>query len=151
MASSTANPIPVIDFRRQSMVLNWHAADGTWTPCDAPPAQMHGIALIRPSQPNVCVYGHGGRLHLQIGATQYSLAASSPRLKCVRNFASLGFRRRFSIESASGGVLFTHRYWTGQGDDFFRWLAARAADPDWRAATGRRWSEGIDGKILRAA
>jgi hypothetical protein len=48
-------------------------------------------------------------------------------------------------------VLFTHAYWTGQGEDFFRWLAARAQDPEWRVTMGRRWSEGVAATTLRAA
>jgi hypothetical protein len=48
-------------------------------------------------------------------------------------------------------VLFSHAYWTNQGDDFFRWLAARAQDPEWRVTMARRWSEGVPATTLRAA
>jgi hypothetical protein len=49
MAPDNATTIPVIDFRRHSMVLQWHALAGTWTACDNPPQLVHGIALIRAS------------------------------------------------------------------------------------------------------
>ena len=49
--------------------------------------------------------------------------------------ASFGFRRRFTVESSTGGVLYSYAYWTSQHHDFFRWLATKAEDPDWR---GRR-------------
>ena len=37
MAPDNAATISVIDFRRHSMVLQWHALGGTWTACDSPP------------------------------------------------------------------------------------------------------------------
>ena len=64
---------------------------------------------------------------------------------------SLGLRRHFSVVSSTGGALFSHAYWTNQGDDFFRWLATRARDPDWRATMGRRWSDGVPAPVLRGA
>jgi hypothetical protein len=151
MDSNHLIAIPVIDFRRQSMMLEWHASGGTWTACEEPPALVHGVALIRASQPNICLFGRGGRLHLQVGSGQYTLSENSPRIRCVRVLASLGLRRRFTVESSTGGVLFNHAYWTGQGDDFFLWFAARAEDPDWRAANGRRWSEGMEAALLRSS
>ena len=151
MASAQPTAIPVIDFRRQNMLLDWHALSGTWTACDVPPALVHGVALIRAGQPNICVYGRGGRLHLQVGPDQYALSENSPRIRCTRGLASFGLRRHFSVESSTGGVLFSHAYWTGQGDDFFRWLARRADDADWRAANGRRWSEGVEAAVLRSS
>src|ERR1700724_1904762 len=105
MASDNDTTIPVIDFRRQSMVLQWHALGGTWTACDTPPALVHGIALIRASQPNICVYGHAGRLRLQVGPDQFALSENSPRISCTRGLASFGFRRRFTVESSTGGGL----------------------------------------------
>jgi hypothetical protein len=141
--------IPVIDFRRHSMVLQWHALGGTWTACDSPPPLVHGIALIRASGPNICVYGHGGRLRLQVGANQYALAENSPRITCTRGLASFGFRRRFTVKSSTGGVLFNYSYWTNQGRDFYRWLADKAEDPDWRISSGRQWSEGVTSTALR--
>jgi hypothetical protein len=150
MPSDHASTIAVIDFRRQSMVLQWHALGGTWTAYDDPPPLLHGIALIRPSQLNVCIYGQGGRLRLQVGANQYALAENSPRITCTRGLASFGFRRRFAVESSTGGVLFSHSYWTNRGHDFFSWLAAKAADPDWRVRCGRQWSDGVASAVLRS-
>jgi hypothetical protein len=141
--------ISVIDFRRHSMVLQWHALGGTWTACDSPPPLVHGIALIRPSGPNICVYGHGGRLRLQVGANQYALSENSPRITCTRGLASFGFRRRFTVKSSTGDVLFNYSYWTNQGRDFYRWLADQAEDPDWRISSGRQWSEGVTSAALR--
>ena len=150
MASDSSATISVIDFRRQSMVLHWHAPGGTWTACDTPPPLVHGIAFIRPSQPNICVYGQAGRLRLQVGANQYALSENSPRISCNRGLASFGFRRRFTVESSTGGVLYSHGYWTTQHQDFFRWLAMRAEDPDWRVTSARQWSEGLNAAALRS-
>jgi hypothetical protein len=150
MAPDNAATIPVLDFRRRRMVLNWHALGGTWTACDNPPLLLHGIALIRVSQPNICVYGHAGRLRLQVGPNQYALAENSPRINCTRGLASFGFRRRFTVESSTGGMLYSYAYWTNQHHDFFRWLATNAEDPDWRVTCGRQWSEGLAAAALRA-
>jgi hypothetical protein len=154
MASDNSGSVSVIDFRRQSMVLQWHVLGGTWTAYDVPPSLVHGVALIRAAQPNICVYAHAGRLKLQVGPNQYPLSENSPRIKCTRGVASFGLRRRFTVDSATDGVLFSHSYWTdhwsNEGEDFFRWLAARAQDPNWRAATGQRWSEGVSAPVLRA-
>jgi hypothetical protein len=65
--------------------------------------------------------------------------------------ASFGLRRRFSVVSSTDGVLFSHSYWSSQGEDFFLWLSARSEDPDWRATMGRRWSEGVPATVLRTA
>jgi hypothetical protein len=151
MASDNAGTVSVIDFRRHSMVLQWHVLGGTWTAYDVPPSLVHGVALIRAAQPNICVYGHGGRLRLQVGPEQYALAENSPRIKCMRGVASFGLRRRFTVESSAGGLLFSHAYWSRQGEDFFRWLAARAQDPEWRTITGQQWSSGVPAPVLRAA
>jgi hypothetical protein len=145
----SATTISVVDFRRNSMVLQWHALGGTWTAYDTPPALVHGIALIRPAGPNICVYGQDGQLHLQIGPNQYVLSESTPRISCARGLASFGFRRRFSIKSGSGGLIFSHSYWTHHGRDFFRWLANKAENPDWRIASGRQWSDGVASQVLR--
>ena len=150
MAPTISPNIPVIDFRRHSMVLEWNTFGGTWTAFDVPPALVHGVALIRASQPNICLYARDGRLHLQVGLDQYALSDSSPRIKWNRDMASLGLRRRFTLESSAGEVLFTHAYWSDQGDEFFAWLASRAADPGWRTATGRLWSEGVNAAVLRS-
>jgi hypothetical protein len=151
MAPDNAATITVIDYRRRSMVLQWHALGGTWTASDNPHAPVHGIALIRVSQPNICVFGLAGRLRLQVGPNQYALSENSPRISCTRGLASFGFRRRFAVESSAGGVLYSYSYWTNQRHDFFRWLAIKAEDPDWRVASGRQWSEGLDAAALRAA
>ena len=150
MTSGNTTTIPVIDFRRQSMVLQWHALGGTWTACDTPPALVHGVALIRASQPNICVYGHAGRLRLQVGPNQFALAENSPRIRCMHGWASFGFRRRFTVDSSAGGVLYSHAYWTHHHHDFFRWLATRAEDPDWRVTSARQWSEGLAAIALRS-
>ncbi len=150
MAPDNATTISVIDFRRHSMVLKWHALGGTWTAFDTPPAVVHGIALIRASQPNICVYGQAGRLRRQGGPNQDALAEQAPRISCTRGLASFGFRRRFTVRSRTGGVLYSYSYWTSQRHDFFRWLATRAEDPDWRVASGRLWSEGVAATALRS-
>jgi hypothetical protein len=151
MGPTIPSNIPVIDFRRQSMVLDWHAASGTWTACDVPPALVHGVALIRASHPNICLFGRDSRLHLQIGPDQYPMSGNSPRIKWSRGWATLGLRRQFTVESSTDGVLLRHTYWTSQADVFFSWIASRAADPEWRAANGRRWSEGVQPAVLRAS
>ncbi|MDP9011147.1 MAG: hypothetical protein M3O41_00560 [Pseudomonadota bacterium] len=143
--------IPVVDFRRQSMVLEWHTASGTWTACAEPPVLVHGIALIRASQPNICVFGKDDRLHLQIGSDQYPLLETLPRIRWRRGWASFGLRRLFTVESGASGVLFRHTCWTGQADGFFSWFVSRAADPQWRMANGRRWSEGVEPAVLRSS
>lgn len=155
MAPDNAGSVPVIDFRRQGMVLQWHVLGGTWTAYDVPPSLVHGIALIRAAQPNVCIYGHGGRLRLQVGPDQFVFSESSPRVKCSRGVASFGLRRRFVVESATGETLFSHAYWVGQvegqGEDFFRWIAARAQEPAWRTATAAQWSAGVPASVLRSS
>jgi hypothetical protein len=142
--------VSVLDFRRHGIVLEWHTESGTWSTYDDPPPLVHGIALIRVSQPNICVYGRAGGLRLQIGAEQFALSENSPRISCTRTLASFGFRRRFTVTSP-GRVLYSHAYWTDQGKDFFRWLATAAQDPGWRAACARLWSQGVGRTELRAA
>jgi hypothetical protein len=150
MARDHAGSLPVIDFRRQSMILEWHVLGGTWSAYDSPPPLVRGVALIRPVPPNLCVYGHDGRLTLQVGADHYTLAEDSPLIKCGRGLLSFGWRRRFTVESAAGTMLYSHAYWSSQGEDFFDWLAARAQDPKWHATAGRLWSEGLPASKLRA-
>jgi hypothetical protein len=133
VAVDNATTISVVDFRRQSMVLQWHALGGTWTACDTPPSLVHGIALIRSTGPN-----------------QYALSENSPRISCSRGIASFGFRRRFTVRSSTGAVLFSHSYWTNHGRDFYGWLANKAEDPDWRVSCGRQWSDGVASATLRA-
>jgi hypothetical protein len=143
--------IPVIDFRRQSMVLQWHAASGTWTACDVPPALVHGVALIRASHPNICLFGADGQLHLQIGPDQYPMLENSPRINWSGGWATLGLRRQFTVESGTEGVLLRHTYWTARENGFFSWIASRTADPEWRTANGRRWSAGVQPAELRSS
>src|ERR1700690_4623641 len=149
MAPDNAVTISVIDYRRRSMVLQWHALGGTWTASDTPHAPVHGIALIRVSQPNICIYGQGGRLRLQVGPHQYALSENSPRISCTRGIASFGFRRRFAVKSSTGEMRFSHSYWTNQGRDFYRWLADKAGDPAWRISCARQWSDGVAYAALR--
>jgi hypothetical protein len=150
MVSDNAGMVPVIDFRRQSMVLQWHVLGGTWTAYDVPPSLVHGVALIRAAQPNICMYAHSGRLRLQVGPNQYELSPNSPRIGCTRGLATFGLRRRFTVESNTG-VVFSHSYWTNQGEDFFRWIATRAQDPSWRISIGRQWSDGVPAAVLRSS
>jgi hypothetical protein len=133
------------------MVLQWHVLGGTWTAYDVPPSLVHGVALIRAAQPNMCVYAHAGRLRLQVGPNQYALSEDSPRIKCTRGWASFGLRRRFTVESSDGSLLFSHAYWTNQGEDFFRWLTARAQSANWRLAIGRLWSDGVSAAVVRSS
>jgi hypothetical protein len=145
---ASATTIPVLDYRRRSMMLQWHALGGTWTPCEFPPSLVYGIALISATGPNICVFGQDGRLLLQIGPHQYALTENSPRITCRAGLLLLGLRRRFTVRSSTGGVLYSHKYWRGRGRDFFRWIAQRAGDPDWRMVCGRQWSEGIEPSAL---
>ena len=142
--------IPVIDFRRQSMVLAWDPEGGAWSAYDVPPALVHGVALIRATQPNICVFAQGDRLQIQVGAEIFALGADSPSLNWNRGLAGLGPRRRFTIETRDGEKLLSQEWWDGKGDDFFSWLVAHAADPGWRASSRHRWSEGIEPAVLRA-
>lgn len=148
--TSTAG-IPVIDFRRQSMVLQWNSVNGTWVAFDDPPALVHGVALIRAAKPNICLFGRDGQLNLQVGSEQYSLARDAPRLTWSRGSATFGLRRRFTVESNEGATLLSHAYWNGQGDEFFSWLVARAGDLEWRAANARQWSDGVQPIVVRSS
>jgi hypothetical protein len=134
--------IHVMDFRRRNLVLQWHALGGTWTACEYPPALVHGVALISPTGLNICVFGQSGRLTLQIGPTPYLLEEEQPRITC-RGGMLFGLRRRFLVKSRSGQVLFSYRYWRGQGRDFFRWFAHNASNSDWRTECADHWSAGV--------
>jgi hypothetical protein len=151
MGPTASSSIAVIDFRRQSMVLQWNSVSGTWSAFDDPPALVHGIALIRAAKPNICVFGRDGGLHLQVGSEQFPLSQDAPRLAWRRGSAIFGLRRRFTVESSDGAVLLSHAYWSGQGDEFFSWLVSRAADLEWRTANGRHWSDGVQPVVLRAS
>ena len=149
MFATHPDVVTVIDFRRHSMMLEWNARGGTWTACDVPPPLVHGVALIRSVPPNICLYGRNGRLHLQIGVDQFDLADNPPRIRCTDVLMSFGLRQRFTIESASGGILFKQGFWTSQ-NEFFHWLTSRVADSHWRQENGRRWSNGLEPAALRA-
>ena len=146
--SESLNAIPVVDFRRSRLLLEWNTRNGAWTGCDTPPALVHGIALIRPGQENVCLYARGGQLRLQIGVQQFALEETMPVLSCTRPVAGFGLRRLFRVDM-DGAELFSHSYWLHQGRDFFQWLADSAQTPGWRAQTAQRWSEGVAAADLR--
>jgi hypothetical protein len=151
MGPTITSSIPVVDFRRQSMVLQWNAVNGTWTAFDDPPALVHGVALIRAAKPNICLFGRDGRLYVQVDSDQYAMTQDEPRLAWRRGSATFGLRRRFTVESRDGALLCGHAYWNGQGDEFFSWLVARAADPRWRETNARRWSDGVQPAVLRSS
>src|ERR1700747_432566 len=113
-APTITSSIPVIDFRRQSMVLQWNSVNGTWAAFDDPPPLVHGVALIRAAKPNICLFGRDGQLHLQVGSEQYSLAEDAPRLAWSRGSATFGLRRHFTVESGEGTTLLSHAYWNSQ-------------------------------------
>lgn len=148
--TTTADGVPVIDFRRHGMFLLWHESRGTWSASDVPPARVHGIALIRASGPNLCLFGSGGRLQLQVGAERYPVTGDSLRVRCRPVLASLGLRRRFTVEEGSR-MVYGHSYWTGQGDDFFRWVASRTSNIAWAESHGALWSEGVDASEVRSS
>jgi hypothetical protein len=150
MALSPVPPVTVVDFRRQSMVLEWQSAGGTWRACDEPPVLVHGVALIRASQPNICLFAREDRLYLQVAKERYSLLDDSPRIGWSRGRAIFGLRRRFTIAPKVGTAL-VHTYWNNKGDDFFVWLVTRLDNPGWRASTARRWSEGVNPTALRGS
>jgi hypothetical protein len=142
--------LAVIDFRRRRMILDWHTADGTWTASDTAAPLLHGIALIRASQPNICVYGLAGQLYFQAGTTRFRLEADTPRLTLASALPTFGFRRRFDVAGRGGETLFGIRYWSTERRDFFQWLTARAADAAWRRACGTLWSDGVAEDALRS-
>jgi hypothetical protein len=144
-----ATLVTVIDFRRRSMLLHWRPVDGTWTPCEEPASVVHGIASIRAEPPNICLFGQGGSLYLQIAEQRIHLPErNAPRIVCKR--ALFGLMRICSVESPQRITLFKQIYWSDRGPDFFRWLATKAADSEWRADRGRRWTEGVTPAGLRA-
>ena len=97
------------------------------------------IVPIRPRGP--------GNVTSIVSLSDASIAARSDDSRAT---ASFGLRRRFTVDSSSGGVLYSHAYWTGQGPDFFLWLAARAEDPEWRSQRARVWTEGLAAAVLRS-
>jgi hypothetical protein len=139
----SSTTVDVMDFRRRNLILRWHALGGTWTACEFPPPLVHGVALISATGPNICVFAQGGRLTLQIGPTQHLLDEKFPRITCRSGWILFGLRRRFVVKSESGAILFSYRYWRGQGRDFFRWLAQQAGNSQWRIECANQWSEGV--------
>ena len=83
-------PFRSLIFAAKAWCCSGTCSGGTWTAYDVPPSLVHGVALIRAAQPNICVYGHAGRLRLQVGPDQYALSENSPRIKCTRGWASFG-------------------------------------------------------------
>ena len=150
LSPDNAGTVPVADFRRQSMVLEWQSNGGTWTACDEPPVLVHGVALIRASQPNICLFARDNQLQLQVGGERFALAKDSPRLSWSRDLATFGLRREFTVTNETS-VALQHTYWNGQGDDFFTWLTTRAVNPEWRMTTARHWSEGVHPNALRSS
>jgi len=147
------------------MAVQWNIENGAWVSHEEAPALVHGIALIRPSFANICLYGHDGSLILQIGAVHHVLAETGAvqtgavptgapadagiAIKCSRVALSLGFRREIAVKSAHGSALFTHQYWIGSHPDFFKLLADKSASADWRALSARTWSAGVSSAQLR--
>jgi hypothetical protein len=142
--------IPVIDYRRRRMTLQWQTLSGTWTANDEPPAIVHGVCFIRSSGPNICLYAENGRLQLQIDARIFPLSYLGPRISCARSLFSLGTRRRFRLKSAEGDVLFRTSYWALHRSDFFVWLSASEQQAEWHERTALRWTEGVSPASLRA-
>jgi hypothetical protein len=149
MIDGPAPIISVLDFRRRRMSVRWNIATGSWTAHEESPKLVYGIALIRPVQPHLCLYGHEGRLILQIAKDQYALNEESLRITSEREWRTLGFGRRFKVEASPFNILFAHRYWSNSGPDFFKFLAEKAQDPNWRSESAREWSNGIDSAKLR--
>ncbi len=138
MPANRQSIVNVIDFRRQRLILEWNAAGGTWTACDDPPALVHGVAFIRAAPPNICIFGREGLLHLQVGPEQFTLSENSPRIRCTHGFMSFGLRKRFTVESSTGGVLFSHSFWSGQGSDGSRCAPRTRNGAPPAAGNGRR-------------
>ena len=142
--------VPVIDYRRRRVSLQWHTLSGTWTAFDEPPAIVHGVCFIRASGPNFCLYAENGRLHFQVDARIFPLTYLEPRISCARTLFSVGMRRRFRLESALGDVLYSTSYWAPHSSDFFVWLSSAEQQAEWHEHTARRWTEGLNPAALRA-
>ena len=149
MTADAAHIITVLDFRRRRMAVRWDVAKATWASHEEAAALVHGIALIRPGQAAVCLYGHAGQLILQIGDLQLALRETDPKISCEPELLSAGLRRSFRIVAGAGGTLYSERYWAGNAPDFLRLLAQQAADPQWRSSCARLWTDGIDAAALR--
>lgn len=145
----TTGTVAVIDFRRRRLALQWDLASGAWVPLDEPPAIVHGVAYIRATGPNICLFASGNELKLQIDARVHPLSDPLPRISCPRSIASLGLRRRFRLATPDGTVLFRTAYWAKSRNDFFLWLATAARQPDWFRRAASRWTDGITPAELR--
>lgn len=141
--------IPVIDFRRRRMTLQWNPPSGTWTPYDEPPALVHGVCYIRAAGPNICLFAEGGRLHLQIDARIFPLTYLGPRISCARSLVSMGLRRHFRLESPDGDLLYSTTYWAPHKRDFLGWLSSAERQTAWHERTAQRWTEGLTPTVLR--
>ncbi|MBS0612162.1 MAG: hypothetical protein JSS24_03200 [Proteobacteria bacterium] len=149
MADAPPRIITVLDFRRRRMAVRWNIDAHAGTSHEEATARAHGVALIRPAQPSVCVYAQGGELHLQIGERLIYLRLNEPRVLTEPKLISAGLRREFRVEDGAGATLYRERYWTGKGPDFFRTLAEHCARPQWRSDSARTWSDGVDPGELR--
>jgi hypothetical protein len=79
----------------------------------------------------------------RIGAALHEFEEQFPRITCRGSLLLFGLRRRFLVKSRTGQVLFSYRYWRGQGRDFYRWLALNAGKPEWRTECSSLWSAGV--------
>lgn len=145
----TGGTVPVIDFRRSRLSLQWDISTGTWAAYDEPPGIVHGVGFIRATGPNVCLYATGETLQLQVDTRVFALAEPGSRVSCRPDLLSLGLRRSFRLDAADGPALFRLGYWATRHNDFFRWLAAVARQAGWRQRTAQRWTEGLSPASLR--
>ncbi len=141
--------MPVIDFRRSRLSLQWNVASGTWAAYDEPPGIVHGVGFIRATGPNVCLYALGDGLRLQVDKQVFALADGEPRISCRAQLLCLGLRRSFRIVHSDGRILLRLGYWATRRNDFFRWLAGVSRHADWRRRTATRWTEGLSPVSLR--
>jgi hypothetical protein len=116
-----------------------------------PAALVHGIALIRASQPNICVYGHGGRLRLQVGPEQYALVGELAAHQLQPRRGELRLRRRFTSCRAPAACC------SAMPTGPIRARISSAGSPRGRriptgaSTMGRQWSEGVAGDHAAAA
>ena len=106
--------IPVIDFRRHSMVLEWHALGGTWTAYDTPPPLVHGVALIRPRIPTSACWARRPIAPANWSEPVRTGGKLAPHHCAAAAWRVSDLRRRFTVESSTGGVLYSYAYWTSK-------------------------------------
>ena len=145
----TGGAVPVIDFRRSRLSLQWDIATGTWAAYDEPPGLVHGVGFIRATGPNVCLYAVDGMLQLQVDTRVFPLTEPVPRISCRADLLTLGLRRNFRLDGADGAVVFLLSYWAARHNDFFRWLAGAARQAGWQQRTAERWTAGLSPASLR--